>query len=102
MNEKDPFSEYDNFWDDLDHIENEVKEKEEKVYNFHDEPKTYQKGQNIDRKQVGKILSAGLFIFILLDVFTHVFDFLGIPLFLVIIVFGIIINAVKGDKRGQK
>ncbi|QWB95692.1 hypothetical protein KHQ89_07055 [Mycoplasmatota bacterium] len=100
MNEKDPFSEYDNFWDDLDQIESEVKEKEEKVYRFHEQSETYQKRQNISRKDIGKILSSIMFVLIILNIFTDVFAFLGIPSFLFIIVIGIIISAVKGDKRG--
>jgi len=100
LNEKDPFSEYDNFWDDLDQNESEVKEKEEKVYRFHEQSETNQKGQNISRKDIGKILSVIMIIVILLNIFTNVFAFIGIPSFLFIIVAGIIINSMKGDKHG--
>lgn len=46
-NEKDPFAEYDKYWDELDQIENKTKKKQEEEYHFDDfsekkEEKPYQ------------------------------------------------------------
>ncbi len=98
--DKDPFAEYDKYWDDLDKQEDKVKEKNKRDYAFND----VEAPDNLDRTSTGKkagisfgFIGIGLaftMAYIFIDssntVFTPVIG---------IIIFGIIMSAINKNKN---
>ncbi len=95
--DKDPFAEYDKYWDDLDKIEKQDEQKEE--YRFHPEKMEDQKPTEFDFKKILPIIfSIGLFLFIVIPSSSN--SGVTFTPFIILIVFGVIIsNISKKNKR---
>lgn len=104
--DKDPFAEYDQFWDELDQVENQGKKKIEKVdkgekdfdddIDFGDiERKLNPK--NLDKQQLKTLIS---WIIGIIFVGNFIFRFANFSFFWLIIVFAVIGQLFKGGKNG--
>lgn len=91
--EKDPFAEYDKYWDELDQIEEKSNKQQEKQYEYYDNKQYGNQYKQLSNKWIGVIVGV-----ILLFVFARfgIFLLFFIPQILfVLFVFFIVKNVIK-------
>ncbi len=97
--EKDPFAEYDKYWDELDKKEEEVNRKQQKTYHFDDieqEP-THQHDTNKQKAILSTIVGIG-FVFTVIFLFVDSGGFILSPITLFIII-GIVISVINKNLK---
>ena len=68
--EKDPFAEYDKYWDDLDKQEEKTKKKSHKEYHFDEQKPT---PISYDQKKLIRTVMIGITAFIFVGIFFNLF-----------------------------
>ena len=96
--EKDPFAEYDKYWDELDEQEEDFKKKSDQSYTYGEQRNSANDRQTVAIGMLTVFITFGFFIAVILIIFTGIGFIIFMPFLFVmfmIIVISVMISKIK-------